>query len=161
MKQTLGSLILICGLSLSVQAKFFNFERPGFKCSSEREFSARSNFDVPLPDPKYVFSEGEYHPITSNTYPFYTTHDLSSFIDACYNPNTPPPLGTLWKRTISENSYRSRVDNRSPSFSFNYKIDITPAYKLCSGCKRSASAQPSTAFHLKNSEKMVYYFNGM
>lgn len=162
MKQTLGLLILIFGLSFSVQAKFFNFERPGIKCGPERDLVTIKNFDLPLPTPKYVFAEGEYHPITSNIYPFYTPHELACTAGPCYNPNMPAPLGSLWKKTIYESSFmmKSGTNDDRSSISFNYRMDIKPVHKLCSGCKRPA-LKPGAAFHLKNSERMTYYFNGM
>lgn len=160
MKHQLSLLILIFGLSFSVQAKYFNFEKPGIKCTTEKMLPMKE-LDIQIAAPKYVFAEGEYHPITSNTYPFYTPHKVSTFVMPCYKPNTPAPLGTLWLKSFSESSYvfKPEAKNNMSMLTLNPSLNLEPSYKLCTGCK--SPFKPSAAFHLKHREKLVYYYNGL
>lgn len=93
-------ILFVCALGLSFQAmgKFAGFNLP--------RFSGPIRLQTPLPDtrpvapPRFVYSGGTYHVITSNTYPYFKRHASGLQTPVCYRPGAQLPYGTLWLMAV-------------------------------------------------------------
>lgn len=159
MKSYIILLSLLFGLSLSVQAKYFSYEKVGFKCDNEKGI-AKAAFN--MPKPQFVYAEGSFHPITSGIYPFYTPHTIVSMFGYCYKPGAEAPLGTLWQNTIEEGRSRSvrTFDFKMPGYVRELANAAPPSFKLCKVCNHGPFKLSNTALHLKGAERLNYYFQG-
>lgn len=107
--------------SFEAQAKFFSFQTKFFQALSFD--SMKSGKELMPPSPKFVFSEGTFHFITQEQYPFYNAHQQSTvYFGHCYNPNENAPMGMLWWQSMNNPSKTKRN---------NYgKLYLANSYKL-------------------------------
>lgn len=159
MKSLLILLSLLAGLTLTVQAKYFSYEKIGFNCEQEKDISKTA---FSRPKPQFVYAEGAFHPITSGIYPFYTPHSIISTFGYCYKPGTQAPLGTLWQNTIAEGRLRSGAafEFKMPTYIRELASVAPPSFGLCKVCSHSPFKLSNTALHLKGAERLNYYFQG-
>lgn len=156
MKNPVILLSLLLSLSLSVQAKYFSYEKIGFG----RDEKGIARTAVNIPKPQFVYAEGAFHPITTGTYPFYTPHTILSTFGYCYKPGTQAPIGTLWQNTIAEGRLRSGVvpGFKTPAYVRELAVAAPPSFRLCKVCNHTPAKLTNTALHLKGAEKLSYYF---
>ncbi|RYD97789.1 MAG: hypothetical protein EOP54_09770 [Sphingobacteriales bacterium] len=157
MKSPIILLSLLLSLSLTVQAKYFSYEKIGFGFDNENGIAKTA---IDLPKPQFVYSEGAFHPITADTYPFYTPHAIASTFGYCYKPGTEAPLGTLWQNTIAEGRLRSgpMLHFKTPVYVRELAVNAPPSFRLCKLCNHSPVKLSNTALHLKGAERLNYYF---
>lgn len=157
MKSPILILSLLLSLSLTVQAKYFSYEKIGFNCDNEKGIAKTA---INIPKPQFVYAEGAFHPITTGTYPFYSPHTVISTFGYCYKPGTQAPIGTLWQNTIAEGRLRSGFlpDFKTPAYVRELAIVAPPSFRLCKVCNHSPVKLSNTAIHLKGAERLNYYF---
>ncbi len=157
MKNPILLLSLLLSLSLSVQAKYFSYEKIGFACDNDKGIAKTA---INIPKPQFVYAEGAFHPITTGTYPFYTPHAITSTFGYCYKPGTQAPLGTLWQNTIAEGRFRSGSlpGFTTPAYVRELAVNAPPSFRLCKVCNHSPVKLTNTAIHLKGAERLSYYF---
>ncbi len=157
MKSLIILLSLLFGLSLSLQAKYFSYEKIGFAYASEKGIAKTA---IDIPKPQFVYADGAFHPITTAAYPFYTPHTISSSFGYCYKPGTQAPIGTLWQNMIAEGRFKSThlPGFKTPAYVRELAVNAPPSFRLCKVCNPNPVKLANTALHFKAAERLDYHY---
>jgi hypothetical protein len=115
------------------QAKFFDFQT---KLLQPLAFeSMKIGKDLMPPPPKFVFSEGTFHLITKEQFPFYTPHQQSVvYFGHSYNPRVPAPMGLLWWQSMNNPSKTKRSNYEkltASNYRFHYHLANNAVCEFC------------------------------